>query len=65
MVKSTTDGLVTDFNKYVWILSISKLEETMNNHQEISRVFILCLIIFFVITNRRISGCLSRIRKGY
>ncbi|MGP1946970.1 MAG: replication initiator protein A [Arsenophonus sp. NC-PG7-MAG3] len=48
IVKSTGYGLAIVFDKDVWILSISKLQETMNNHQEISRTFVLFLIIFLL-----------------
>ncbi|BBI93008.1 putative plasmid replication initiator protein [Serratia symbiotica str. Tucson] len=56
IVKPTADGLATVFDKDVWIYSISKLQEAMNNHQEISRTVCFTPYDFFVTTNRTISG---------
>lgn len=49
-------GLATVFDKDIWIYSISKLQEAMNNHQEISRTVCFTPYDFFVKTNRTISG---------
>ncbi|WP_016858027.1 replication initiator protein A [Candidatus Williamhamiltonella defendens] len=56
IVKATADGLATVFDKDVWIYSISKLQEAINNHQEISRTICFTPYDFFVTTNRTISG---------
>ncbi len=56
IVKPTADGLATVFDKDVWIYSISKLQEAMNNHQEISRTVFFTPYDLFVTTNRTISG---------
>lgn len=49
-------GLATVFDKDIWIYSISKLQEAMNNNQEISRTVYFTPYDFFVTTNRDKSG---------
>ncbi len=49
-------GLATIFDKDIWIYSISKLQEAMNNHEEISRTVCFTPYDFFVTTNRDKSG---------
>ncbi|HGJ5866336.1 replication initiator protein A [Arsenophonus nasoniae] len=56
IVKATADGLATVFDKDVWIYAISKLQEAINNHKEISRTICFTPYDFFVTTNRTISG---------
>lgn len=56
IVKPTADGLATIFDKDVWIYVISKLQEAINNHQEISRTIFFTPYDFFVTTNRKKGG---------
>lgn len=49
-------GLATVFDKDIWIYSISKLQEAMNNNQKISRTVYFTPYDFFVTTNRDKSG---------
>ncbi|HGJ5862713.1 replication initiator protein A [Arsenophonus nasoniae] len=56
IVKPTADGLATIFDKDVWIYIISKLQEAINNHKEISRTVCFTPYDFFVTTNRNKSG---------
>lgn len=55
-VEPTSSGMATIFDKDVWIYSISKLQEAMNNHQEISRTICFTPYDFLVTTNREIGG---------
>jgi len=55
-VKATADGLATIFDKDVWIYSISKLQEAINNHKEISKTICFTPYDFFVTANRNKSG---------
>ncbi|PPI86256.1 replication initiator protein A [Candidatus Pantoea edessiphila] len=56
IVKPNSDGLATIFDKDVWIYVISKLQESMNVNQEISKTVCFTPYDFFVTTNRTISG---------
>ncbi|MXP51473.1 replication initiator protein A [Pantoea sp. SoEX] len=56
IVKPTADGLATIFDKDVWIYVISKLQESMNIDQDISRTVCFTPYDFFIKTNRTISG---------
>ncbi|HGJ5882258.1 replication initiator protein A [Arsenophonus sp.] len=56
IVKPTADGLATIFDKDVWIYIISKLQEAINNHKEISRTVFFTPYDFFVTTNRNKGG---------
>lgn len=49
-------GMATVFDKDVWIYSISKLQESINNNEPISRNVCFTPYDFFVTTNRTISG---------
>ncbi|QBY46552.1 replication initiator protein A (plasmid) [Arsenophonus nasoniae] len=49
-------GLATVFDKDVWIYSISKLQESMNNNEPISRTICFTPYDFFVTTNRAKCG---------
>lgn len=49
-------GMATVFDKDVWIYSISKLQESINNNKPISRNVCFTPYDFFVTTNRTISG---------
>lgn len=49
-------GLATVFDKDVWIYSISKLQESMNNNEPISRNVCFTPYDFFVTTNRAKCG---------
>jgi len=55
-VKPNSDGLATVFDKDIWIYSISKLQEAINNNQPISRTIAFTPYDFFVTTNRDKSG---------
>ncbi|HGJ5877331.1 MAG TPA: replication initiator protein A [Arsenophonus sp.] len=55
-VESTSSGMATIFDKDVWIYSISKLQEAMNNHEEISRTVCFTPYDFLITTNREIGG---------
>ncbi|HGJ5865945.1 MULTISPECIES: replication initiator protein A [Arsenophonus] len=49
-------GLATVFDKDIWIYAISKLQEAINNNQDISRTIAFTPYDFFVTTNRDKSG---------
>lgn len=49
-------GLATIFDKDIWIYSISKLQEAINNNELISRIIAFTPYNFFVTTNRNKSG---------
>ncbi|MGP1946904.1 MAG: replication initiator protein A [Arsenophonus sp. NC-PG7-MAG3] len=49
-------GIATVFDKDVWIYAISKLQESINNHEKISRTVYFTPYDFFVTTNRAKSG---------
>ncbi|ASV34598.1 RepB family plasmid replication initiator protein (plasmid) [Candidatus Williamhamiltonella defendens] len=55
-VEPTSSGMATIFDKDVWIYSISKLQEAMNNNEEISRTICFTPYDFLVTTNREIGG---------
>ena len=55
-VEPTSSGMATIFDKDVWIYSISKLQEAINNNQEISRTVCFTPYDFLVVTNREIGG---------
>lgn len=55
-VNSNSYGLATIFDKDIWIYTISKLQEAMNNHQEISRKICFTPYDFFITTNRDKGG---------
>ncbi len=48
--------MVTVFDENAWIYAISKLQESINNHQLIKRTVYFTPYDFFVITNRAKSG---------
>ncbi|PAV01195.1 RepB family plasmid replication initiator protein [Arsenophonus sp. ENCA] len=56
IVEPTASGIATIFDKDIWIYSISKLQESMNNNEEISRTICFTPYDFFVTTNREIGG---------
>lgn len=56
IVEPTVSGIATIFDKDIWIYSISKLQELMNNNEEISRTICFTPYDFFVTTNREIGG---------
>ncbi|PPI87625.1 RepB family plasmid replication initiator protein (plasmid) [Candidatus Pantoea edessiphila] len=56
IIKPTADGLATIFDKDVWIYVISKLQESININQEISKTVCFTPYDFFITTNRTISG---------
>lgn len=49
-------GLATVFDKDVWIYTISKLQESINNNYPVSRTICFTPYDFFVTTNRSKSG---------
>lgn len=55
-VEPTSSGMATIFDKDVWIYSISKLQEAMNNNEEISITICFTPYDFLVTTNREIGG---------
>ncbi|HGJ5890400.1 MAG TPA: replication initiator protein A [Arsenophonus apicola] len=56
-VRSSAEiGLATVFDKDIWIYAISKLQEAINNNQDISRTVAFTPYDFFVTTNRSTSG---------
>lgn len=55
-VKSTSDGLATIFDKDIWIYAISKLQESINKGEPISKYIKFTPYDFFVTTNRSKSG---------
>ncbi|MFV9989296.1 MAG: replication initiator protein A [Coxiella endosymbiont of Dermacentor nuttalli] len=55
-VKPSVDGLATIFDKDIWIYVISKLQEAINNNQDISRTITFTPYDFFITTNRDNGG---------
>lgn len=55
-VEPTSSGMATIFDKDVWIYSISKLQEAINNNEEISRIICFTPYDFLVTANREIGG---------
>lgn len=55
-VKPNSDGLATVFDKDIWIYSISKLQEAINNNQPISRTIAFTPYDFFITANRDAGG---------
>lgn len=49
-------GIATIFDKDVWIYTISKLQEAINNNQPISRTVCFTPYDYFITTNREIGG---------
>ncbi|HGJ5884365.1 replication initiator protein A [Arsenophonus sp.] len=49
-------GLATVFDKDIWIYAISKLQESINNNEPVSRTVCFTPYDFFVTTNRSKSG---------
>lgn len=47
VVEPTVSGIATIFDKDSWIYSISKLQESMNNNEEISRTICFTPYDFF------------------
>ncbi|PAV02571.1 RepB family plasmid replication initiator protein [Arsenophonus sp. ENCA] len=56
IVESTSSGMATIFDKDVWIYAISKLQESMNKGEQISRVIAFTPYDFFITTNRDNGG---------
>ncbi|WGM03719.1 replication initiator protein A [Arsenophonus nasoniae] len=56
IVKPSSDGLATIFDKDVWIYAISKLQEAINNNETISRTIAFTPYDFFITTNRDNGG---------
>lgn len=53
IIRSLADlGLATIFDKDIWIYSISKLQEAINNDEKINRTIVFTPYDFFVNTNR-------------
>lgn len=55
-IKPNSSGIATIFDKDVWIYAISKLQESINNNEPISRTVFFTPYDFFVTTNRAKSG---------
>lgn len=55
-VEPTARGIATIFDKDIWIYAISKLQEAINNNQQISRTIVFTPYDFFITTNRDHSG---------
>lgn len=55
-VEPTARGIATIFDKDIWIYAISKLQEAINNNQQISRTIVFTPYDFFITTNRDNSG---------
>ncbi|HGJ5899962.1 replication initiator protein A [Arsenophonus apicola] len=56
IIESTSSGMATIFDKDVWIYAISKLQESMNKGEPISRVIAFTPYDFFITTNRDNGG---------
>lgn len=55
-VEPTASGMATIFDKDIWIYTISKIQEAINNNNPISRTVCFTPYDFLITTNREIGG---------
>jgi plasmid replication initiation protein len=55
-IKPTSDGIATIFDKDIWIYTMSKLQQAMNNGETVDRKIYFTPYDFFITTNRDKGG---------
>jgi plasmid replication initiation protein len=56
IVKSTSSGIATIFDKDIWLYCISKLQQKINDNEPVSRTIVFTPYDFFITTNRDKGG---------